>query len=95
MAVYKCPVCEGRGFVRNDFYFWNYSSVVPSTSNTTERTTICRTCNGKGIVFETVEYAPKKHEISDEEARSWIGYCTYGDYLRSKGENNNGSDQNQ
>ena len=92
MGVYICPVCAGRGFVDAGFYF-EVKDYYPA--NTTNPTTPCRSCNGKGIVFETVEYSPHNFTISDEEVCSNIGYCTYGDYLRSKGENNNGSDKNQ
>ena len=49
MGVYKCPVCEGRGFVEEGFYNIG-SNVYHSTS--TNPTTTCRTCGGKGIVFD-------------------------------------------
>ncbi len=48
MGVYKCPVCEGRGFVSRDFYISQHSY---GTSNSTATET-CRTCGGKGIVFD-------------------------------------------
>lgn len=51
--IYKCPVCNGRGFVPAGFYslpganryeskYFNYS---PET---------CRSCNGTGIMSETI-----------------------------------------
>ncbi len=49
MGVYKCPVCEGRGLVAEGFYNIG-SNVYQSTS--TNPTTTCRTCNGKGIVWD-------------------------------------------
>lgn len=53
MGVYKCPVCEGRGFVADGFY--NISSnLYQSTS--TNPTVICRTCGGKGIVFDAAMF---------------------------------------
>ena len=48
MGVYKCPVCEGRGFVSRDFYISQNSY---GTTNSTATET-CRSCGGKGIVFD-------------------------------------------
>lgn len=79
MGAYVCPVCAGRGFVDAEFYLAS-SCLYPV--NTTQQTTTCRSCHGKGVVFETVEYKPQEYRISDEEARNWIGYCTFGDFLK-------------
>ena len=48
MGVYKCPVCEGRGFVTNGFY-QTTQDYYTSSSTATET---CRSCGGKGIVFD-------------------------------------------
>ena len=48
MGVYKCPVCEGRGFVYNGFY-QTLQDYYTSSSTATET---CRTCGGKGIVWD-------------------------------------------
>lgn len=85
MAVYKCPVCEGRGFVNAGFY--TNSKYDPFTVN-------CRSCNGKGIVFDTIEYAPKDNIKSNTTNFDNIGYFTYEDYLKGM-TNNNGHDENQ
>lgn len=50
MSVYRCPVCGGRGFVPCGFYSsqtYDGSSITNSTS-----TEVCRSCHGKGIVFD-------------------------------------------
>ena len=78
MGVYVCPVCSGKGIVDGAFY----TDCMRGIS-----TTKCKSCNGRGIVFDPVDCDPEPYRITDEEARRWIGYCTYGDYLRSKGEN--------
>ena len=78
MGVYVCPVCAGRGFVDAGFY---YGAQGYYPANTTVATATCRSCNGTGIVYDRIEYKPKDCKISDEDARSWIGYCTFGDYL--------------
>ena len=46
--VYKCPVCEGRGFVCAGFY-GNISSPF-YTSNLYGENTTCRSCCGTGII---------------------------------------------
>lgn len=43
-----CPVCDGRGHVTNGFYkshgeTWSTDSMTPET---------CRSCDGKGVVWE-------------------------------------------
>lgn len=47
MQPYKCPVCDGRGFVPNGFY--NTFSQGYISVNTSPET--CRTCNGSGVVW--------------------------------------------
>lgn len=50
MAVYRCPVCEGRGHVPAGFYSsvpgvpYSVSSLSPEP---------CQACGGRGIVFDT------------------------------------------
>lgn len=75
MGVYVCPVCSGKGIVDSSFYTDGMCGI--STTN-------CKSCNGKGIVFDTVEYAQENYTITDEDARKYIGYCTYGDYICKK-----------
>jgi DnaJ-class molecular chaperone len=46
LKPYRCPVCEGNGFVPNGFYNqvsgqWSTSSLAPE---------ICRSCQGTGYV---------------------------------------------
>ena len=48
MKPHICPVCKGNGLVPNGFYAQT-SGVWSSTSTESEK---CRTCNGKGIVWE-------------------------------------------
>ena len=72
MGVYVCPVCNGRGFVDAGFY---------DGASATLQTTTCRSCSGKGIVFDAYAFEQEVYRISDEEARNWIGYCTLGDFL--------------
>ena len=46
MAIpYKCPVCEGRGFVHSGFY-----SLSDSSSNCMSE--LCRSCLGAGILWD-------------------------------------------
>ena len=45
--VYKCPVCEGRGFVYTGFYSDTVSPIY--TSNSYGKNT-CRSCFGTGII---------------------------------------------
>ena len=44
MRVEKCPVCNGRGWMPDEFY-----SNFGSTTSTAR--VICRTCGGSGIVY--------------------------------------------
>ncbi len=44
---FKCPVCNGNGLVPNGFYS-NTSGMWSGSSAVTEE---CRSCNGKGIVW--------------------------------------------
>ena len=74
MGVYVCPVCSGKGIVDSAFYTDGMLGGISTTS--------CKSCNGKGIVFDTVDHTANNNRISDEEARNWIGYCTYGDFLK-------------
>ncbi len=48
MTPHKCPVCNGNGKVASGFY--NQTSGHWSTVDSTPET--CRSCNGKGIVWE-------------------------------------------
>ena len=44
---FRCPVCDGRGSVRNGFYYQTPGTY--QTRGTADEP--CRSCNGKGIVF--------------------------------------------
>lgn len=47
MEPYKCPVCNGKGFVPTGFYN-SLSDYYISTSTAGEK---CRSCNGTGITW--------------------------------------------
>ena len=56
MGCYKCPVCDGRGYVPNNFY-----NVTPNIENYNTNSTsmeICRSCKGTGIVWEPINNVP-------------------------------------
>lgn len=56
MGCYKCPVCDGRGYVSNNFY-----NVTPNVENYNTNSTsmeICRSCKGTGIVWKPVNNVP-------------------------------------
>ena len=79
MSVHKCPVCEGKGQVPAGFYYLNTS---PSVINTSPET--CRSCGGKGIIFE-YGYSDfndynKPYEFGDYNSTSCIasqGCCAF------------------
>lgn len=50
--VKLCPVCNGRGIVRNDFYTIQvtYPNEITTTGSNGVPVT-CRSCNGRGIIF--------------------------------------------
>lgn len=48
MAVYLCPVCHGKGIVAQDFYNLN-----PAPTSAGSIPVTCRSCNGKGVVFDS------------------------------------------
>lgn len=51
--IYKCPVCNGRGFVPAGFYSWYRNDQCTwSVANTFPE--VCRSCNGTGVVFEHI-----------------------------------------
>lgn len=50
MGVYRCPVCGGKGTVAQDFY-----NLTPVPSSAGSVSTTCRSCGGRGIIFDTVE----------------------------------------
>lgn len=62
MGVYKCPVCEGKGQVIAGFYS---DSAVTKASNTC--TEVCRSCKGKGIVFDSEAF----NEV-DQHSTSYV-----------------------
>jgi len=41
---FKCPVCEGKGFVPHEFY----GELVSSDASPQ----ICRSCNGRGVIWQ-------------------------------------------
>lgn len=49
MEYQKCPICNGNGQVRGDFY--NHPGDYPywTTDHTMET---CKTCEGKGIIIK-------------------------------------------
>lgn len=80
MGVYKCPICEGRGTVDASFYLRSNESNVALHSH---NAVTCKSCGGKGIVFDEINYSPKSTTRLD---KNYLGYYTYGDYLREIGE---------
>ena len=47
-----CPVCQGKGLVKGDFYPDNTKHPIPELEQ-------CRTCRGSGIIFDnTVRIEP-------------------------------------
>ena len=82
MGVYKCPVCKGRGTVPADFYSHLASTTVVNTCPVA-----CRSCGGKGIVFSYADYCIDTVALINNE-KEYLGYYTYGDYLREVGEKN-------
>ena len=79
MAVYKCPVCEGRGKVRGNFY------EVPGETVSVERwvemgknSAACESCWGRGVILTAgdqpsapayctpVVFPPNKNEEQDD-----------------------------
>lgn len=63
--VYKCPVCDGRGFVCDGFYGNTKHSFY--TSQTNGRNT-CRSCYGTGIIrdFATPVCLPALTEVESQ-----------------------------
>lgn len=51
MQPYKCPVCNGRGFVPNGFYSATTQEYV--SVNISPET--CRSCGGTGIIWDNAE----------------------------------------
>ena len=77
MSVYTCPVCNGRGFVPCGFYLsqtYDGSSVTDSTS-----TEVCKSCNGRGIVFDEFGTASKSNSrcCSNCELNDGMMYTSY------------------
>lgn len=85
MGVYKCPVCEGRGFVSRDFYISQHSY---GTTNSTATET-CRTCGGKGIVFDAEMFSgnvyPQHHQgdpgYMTFQCKGTCSNCDYNDRM--------------
>ena len=86
MGVYKCPVCEGRGFVHNGFY-QTLQDYYTSSSTATE---MCRSCGGKGIVYdaELFQHACYNNQHQDDPnyttsfiARGTCSNCEHNDRM--------------
>ena len=66
MTVYKCPVCEGKGFVCHGFYnsTINYNAKNNTGSSNQMRPETCQSCKGSGIIYfatpnpETIKFGP-------------------------------------
>lgn len=59
MADVKCcPVCNGRGIVRSDFYTLpvRYPN-IPITTTVSDAPVTCRSCDGKGVIL-VPDYIP-------------------------------------
>lgn len=95
MAVYKCPVCEGRGILPADFYhIYESSSVSSAVFIGTEP---CRSCGGRGIVFDTIQhygdtetfsehYGCLPYEMCGEEDKCEPGCAIITQYDENAGE---------
>ena len=51
--VYKCPVCNGRGFVPPGFYSW-FGDGQCGWSVKNAYPEVCRSCSGTGVVYEYI-----------------------------------------
>jgi len=56
MSVHICPICSGRGKVIKGFY--DNVQIDSTTSASLLATELCRTCGGKGIVWDNVSNTP-------------------------------------
>lgn len=74
MAASLCPVCMGKGVVPNGFYTAVGVAEYTTTSLTPET---CRSCDGKGIVFDP---APQVAMVSPAE---FFGLSERGDGAKS------------
>lgn len=68
MQPYKCPVCDGRGFVPNGFY--NTTTQEYVSVNTTPET--CRSCGGTGVVWSILSKYPDDDNYIDKNYYSNI-----------------------
>lgn len=55
MSATLCPVCYGKGWVDKDFY---KHPLEKSSTSDAALTTVCRSCNGAGYVWnkETIDF---------------------------------------
>ena len=76
MGVYKCPVCEGRGVVPADFY-WVAGNTYQST--TTNPAVTCRSCGGKGVIFdsEVFGYRDSNEPIPEKYSLGSLAFFNY------------------
>lgn len=61
MAVYICPVCKGKGIVPSSFYQLDMDESYERQSSTVinnKTPTQCRSCDGRGVIFDSIEYKP-------------------------------------
>ncbi len=49
-SPYCCPVCKGRGAVREGFYSYGADN-LHTQSGTRLLFVVCRTCNGQGAIW--------------------------------------------
>lgn len=73
MNCYKCPVCEGRGVVPADFY-------TPGGNTINTSPCVCRSCNGKGVVWYEkqpfLEYRSQSEgKATIKDVHSYTNYC--------------------
>jgi len=63
----KCPICGGRGTMPATFYmtYEEIEATKQTTAGIPTGTTICRTCNGKGILWASENYSLIERDPTD------------------------------
>ena len=57
MEPFKCPICEGRGSLPNNFYMQGGSG---GTNNVQ-----CRSCKGEGVLW--ADNTPPRYQIDEND----------------------------
>lgn len=75
-VVSKCPVCEGKGHVPAGFYESVGTYIWSSTSTNAE---MCRSCEGKGIVW-----SPEPTMFPRNQSHGYTSQTTFIDFRGEK-----------